>query len=234
MVRLNWETLNYFMTFSKKILAFNKALSLNQKLPKGVVVMNPYGDSIAFNLCYQFYNKYYNDSFERTLIFGINPGRLGGGLTGIPFTDPIKLELECNIPNDLPKKAELSADFIYKMIKAYGGPATFYKKFFISAVSPLGFTKDGKNLNYYDVKELQVSILNFIIECIQKQLTFNVNRQVCYCLGEGDNFKFLSKLNAEYKFFNTIIPLPHPRFIMQYKRKRIDEYVEMYIERLNA
>lgn len=220
------------MTFAKKVLSFNRNLSLDQKLPKGVQVMNPYLDPTAFNLCSQFYNKYYNDSFERTLIFGINPGRFGGGITGIPFTDPIKLESECHIANDLTKKAELSADFIYKMITAFGGTKKFYKKFFITAISPLGFIKDGTNLNYYDIKELQASISGFIIDAIQAQLKFNVNRQICFCLGEGSNFKFFSKLNREHNFFNTIIPLPHPRFIMQYKRKQIDEYVEMYINRL--
>jgi hypothetical protein len=28
--------------------------------------------------------------------------------------------------------------------------------------------------------------------------------------------------------------LPHPRFVMQYRRKRIDEYVEMYLDRLRS
>ncbi|MFI5224347.1 MAG: DUF4918 domain-containing protein, partial [Nitrospirales bacterium] len=66
------------------------------------------------------------------LILGINPGRLGAGLTGIPFTDPLKLQNICGIENTLPKKAELSADFIYTMISAFGGPEAFYKKFYFS------------------------------------------------------------------------------------------------------
>jgi len=33
----------------------------------------------------EFYHKYYNDYNSRLLILGINPGRFGGGLTGIPF-----------------------------------------------------------------------------------------------------------------------------------------------------
>jgi hypothetical protein len=54
---------------------------------------------------------------------------------------------------------------------------------------------------------------------------------VCYCLGEGENFKYFSRLNASHGFFKTIVPLAHPRFIMQYRRKRVWEYVETYLSR---
>lgn len=79
-------------------------LELDVTLPKGIEVMNPFTDSYIFGYCKKFYAKYYNTTQQRTLIVGINPGRFGGGLTGIPFTDPIKLENECGIENDLPKK----------------------------------------------------------------------------------------------------------------------------------
>ena len=82
--------------------------------------------------CSDFYEKYYNDNNERYAFFGINPGRFGGGVTGIPFTDPIRLEKICGIPNDFEKKQELSSVFIYDMIDAFGGAAKFYKRFYIS------------------------------------------------------------------------------------------------------
>lgn len=195
--------------------------------------MNPYRDSNTLDVVHFFYKKFYNDTRERTLILGINPGRFGGGITGIPFTDPLKLETNCDIENKLPKKTELSADFIYRMIEAFGGPKKFYEQFYIGAVCPLGFTEHGKNLNYYDIKELQESLHDFIVQSIQKQLTFGINRKVCYCLGEGENFKFLSRLNKVHGFFKEIIPLAHPRFIMQYKRKEIDAYIKKYLEELS-
>ena len=52
------------------------------------------------------------------------------------------------------KKQELSSVFMYEMINAYGGAELFYKRFYITAVSPLGFVKNGRNLNYYDDKIL--------------------------------------------------------------------------------
>jgi len=196
--------------------------------------MNPYRDPVAWNLCEQFYDKYYSDEAKRALILGINPGRFGGGITGIPFTDPLALEKECDIPNTLKKKTELSSEFIYHMIRAYGGPALFYRHFYISALSPLGFTHEGKNLNYYDNKELEKKVTPFIIESIRTQLDFGIRKDVCFCLGEGDNFKFLSWLNSSQHFFERIIPLAHPRFIMQYRRKKIDEYIADYLVKMKA
>jgi hypothetical protein len=219
---------------SDKILKFYKTLQLPQKLPKGVGFMNPYEDRTALALSSSFYKKYYGDDVARRIIFGINPGRFGGGITGVPFTDPVKMELICGIPNDLPKKVELSADFIYRMIDAYGGPQKFYGDLFFSAISPLGFIKDGKNLNYYDIRELQDVIEPFAVACINKQLKMGFLRDRCFCLGEGENFRYLSKLNARHSFFDDVIALPHPRFIMQYRRKKLDDYIALYLSRLRA
>ena len=221
------------MAYAEKILSFFKSLQFPEILPDGIEVMNPYMNPETFDSCTTFYNKFYNDENKRHIIIGINPGRFGSGVTGISFTDPIRLEKECGIENHWQKKQELSSVFIYEMINAFGGVEAFYKKIYITAVSPLGFTKGGKNLNYYDDKELQKDIEPFVIECMQKQLEFGVHRDAAYCLGEGKNFAYLKKLNDQQKFFGEIIPLPHPRFIMQYKLKRKEEYIQLYLERLN-
>lgn len=214
------------------ILRFYKWLQPNFKLPKNVEIMNPFTDAAAWKLTATFYNKFYNDDKPRRFIFGINPGRFGGGVTGIPFTDSIRLQQECGIENGLPKKAELSSQFIYQMINGYGGTEAFYGQFFITALSPLGFTKNGINLNYYDDKELLKACEPFIIACIREQMATIPTTNICYCLGEGTNFKYFSKLNSTHQFFKEIIPLPHPRWIMQYRRKRIDEFVKLYVDKL--
>lgn len=221
-------------TFADNILSFLKHLRLNIELPHEIEVMNPYRDETTLKVCTQFYKKYYNDNLQRRMIFGINPGRFGAGITGVPFTDPIRLKTECGIDNHLQQKQELSSLFVYEVIRDFGGTDLFYKNFYISAVSPLGFTKDGKNLNYYDDKELEDNIMDFAVECMNKQLAFGIDRKVALCLGEGKNYKFLSNLNKEKKFFEKIIPLPHPRFIMQYKLKKKEEYIQSYLEKLNS
>ena len=220
------------MTFAKKILSFFETVDLIVNLPEGIEVMNPFKDKNTFGLCNKFYHKYYNDNSKRHLIVGINPGRFGGGITGIPFTDPIRLQKICGIENEFPKKQELSSVFIYEMIHASGGLENFYSKFYFSSVSPLGFTKDGKNLNYYDDKNLQNSIKDFVIDCIEKQLKFGIKRDIAFCLGEGKNFAYLSRINDKMKFFDQIVPLPHPRFIMQYKLKKKAEYIQRYLCKL--
>jgi hypothetical protein len=219
------------MAFADKILAFYRSLEL-PTLPAGVEAMNPYQDATAYDLSEQFYRRFYGDDKPRRIIMGINPGRFGGGLTGVPFTDPLKLEQRFGIKNDLKKKVELSADFIYTMIDAYGGPKKFYSRYYINSVCPLGFVRDGKNLNYYDIRELQEAIEPFVVDSIHRQLDFGIDRKAAYCLGEGKNFDYLDKLNLKHKFFQEVVPLAHPRFIMQYKRKHIPAYVADYLKKL--
>ncbi len=222
------------MTNSVHILNFLAHLQIHTPLPEGVQVLNPYKEAAVFDLCKRFYKKYYEDEEPRFLILGINPGRHGGGQSGIPFTDGSKLEQYCGISNALPEKTELSADFIYAMINAYGGPQEFYHEFYFSSVSPLGFVKDGKNLNYYDIRALQESLKPFITQSLAYTLSMKIERSVCYCLGEGKNYRYLTALNNEFKWFQKIIPLPHPRFIMQYKRKMLNEYVYAYLQKFST
>lgn len=222
------------MTFADKILEFNRTLTLDKSiLPDGIDVMNPFGDPDVQLLTKLFYQKYFADDRKRYMVIGINPGRFGGGTTGIPFTDPHKLTNICGISVKKLSSPELSADFIYQMIQDFGGPKKFYGKFFLTAVSPLGFVKttNGKsiNYNYYDSRELLQAIKLFATESIKKQLGFGIHRSVCFCLGTGKNFDFLSRLNNEHQFFGSIVPLSHPRFIMQYRRKKINEHIEEYL-----
>jgi len=120
------------------------------------------------------------------------------------------------------------------MISAFGGADAFYKKFYISSICPLGFTKVDergreKNYNYYDNRELEISVKNFIIDNIQKQISIGVSTEICFCFGTGKNEKYLKALNEEHRFFKKIIALEHPRFIMQYKSAKKQFYIDKYI-----
>ena len=222
------------MSYAEKIIRFLTTLSLDIPLPGGIEVMNPYLRKEVRQGVEAFYKKYYPGDTPRTFLLGINPGRCGAGITGISFTDPIRLEEVCGIPNPFEKKQEISSVFIYDMIKAYGGPEKFYGNFYITAVCPLGFVKEGKNINYYDLRELQEAVTPFIISTIREQLAFGANREKAFCIGEGKNYKFLLKLNREHHFFDKILPLPHPRFVMQYRYKKREEYVQRYLEVLKS
>lgn len=218
-------------TFADHAIRFHKNLSLHISV-KTVEVMNPYQEKGVMGKVDKFFHKFFDDSSQRTFIFGINPGRFGAGITGIAFTDPVNLQEKCGIENDWQKKHELSSVFIYDMIGAYGGPAEFYRHHFITAISPLGFVKDGKNLNYYDQKNLKQDVKPFIESCIEKQLEFGAWRKRALCLGSGKNFDEIQLLNKEHKWFDEIVALDHPRFIMQYRRKSKDQYVKKYLKAL--
>ena len=219
---------------SEKIIRFLFNLQLPFELPANIEVLDVYKREDVKEICTMFYRKFYNDSVKRSAIFGINPGRFGSGITGISFTDPIRLQDTCGIPNSFRKKQELSSVFMYEMMEAFGGVSTFYKHFYISAVSPLGFIQNQKNLNYYDNKLLLKNIEPFVRSCLETQLAFNLNREVCFCIGERENFKYFSLWNSKYNWFKKIKTSPHPRFIMQYKLKLKDYYLRQYVGRLAA
>ncbi|MEO6136035.1 MAG: uracil-DNA glycosylase family protein [Ginsengibacter sp.] len=226
-------------TFADKMIAFNKKVEFQGKLPKGISIMNPFKDNEhALFISSTFYQKFYNDSERRHLILGINPGRFGAGVTGVPFTDTKRLLQECGIQFEGKVTHEPSATFVYEIINSFGGVEKFYKNFYIQSICPLGFTATndkGKevNYNYYDSKQLTDAVYEFMIDNIRKQINLGIYTDVCFCFGTGKNEKFIRKVNDEYKFFKKIIALEHPRYIMQYKFKEREFYIEKYLSALN-
>ncbi len=226
------------MSFADKVNYFNRNLKFNGKLPGNISIMNPFRENPdILPVTNKFYKKYFDDDKERTIILGINPGRHGAGVTGIAFTDTIRLNEYCGIKIEGQRSYETSSEFVYMMIEEFGGVKKFYSKYFISAVCPLGFTKTGSsgketNYNYYDDKKLTDAVYDFIVETLKKQLSFGINRDICYCLGSGKNYKFLTNLNEKEKLFGEITPLDHPRYIMQYKRKHLQKYINNYMDAL--
>ena len=122
-------------SFGDKVRSFNNALTLKGiKLPTPIEAMNPFqGDNAALidKVTGQFYGKFYGDAQPRHIIFGINPGRHGAGLTGTPFTDTKRLLSECGIEVKEISSHEMSSVFVYDVINAMGGPRAFYQHFYI-------------------------------------------------------------------------------------------------------
>ena len=226
-------------TFADKVIQFNKNLHFTGNLPPGISILNPFReDENIIPVSSAFYQKYYHDQNSRHMILGINPGRFGGGVTGVPFTDPKRLKKECGLDYPGKETHEPSSVFVYEVINAYGGPEAFYQHFYINSVCPLGFTATGKNnkeinYNYYDSKELTAAVYDFIVQSIQQQIAFGIQTDICFCFGTGKNEKFLQALNAEQKFFGQIVALEHPRFVMQYKAKSKAIYIDKYLDAFN-
>ena len=218
------------MTWAKHILSVYKNLQPPAKLPNGIEWLYPQQNKEVLDIVETFCSEYYNDQKERTLLIGINPGRFGAGVTGVNFTAPKQLSTYLGIEHPFKNQTELSAEFIYDMITAYGGARKFYSEFFMGSVCPLGFVQNGKNINYYDDKALLQTVEPFIIDNLNKLVAYNTNLNHCICIGGEKNYKYLSALNEKQKWFKNIYTVPHPRFIMQYRRRQKESFIEQYLE----
>jgi Domain of unknown function (DUF4918) len=214
-------------TFASRALQFYRRLS-SPAVPAGVVVMNPYKSRRVMGYVADFLGRYFADDAPRVLVFGINPGRFGAGITGITFTDPVALADFCGVTNDLPRKRELSSIFIYDFIHRYGGVREFYRTFFLTAICPLGFTRDGLNLNYYDVPALARAVEPFIVKSIRAQIALGGRTDHAIVIGKHKNLHFFERLNERHRFFDRIEAVEHPRSIMQYRRRHLKRYLAEY------
>jgi Uracil DNA glycosylase superfamily len=227
------------MTFAEKVMSFNSQLHFSGKLPKGIRIMNPFKENAeVLSLARSFYHKFYHDNHPRKIILGINPGRLGAGATGIPFTDTKRLAEICDIKAASVSTHEPSSVFIYDVIKQFGGVEKFYNAFYINSICPLGFIRLNEknnwiNCNYYDHPELFEAVKLFIISSLKKQISFGIDRQACFILGRK-NAKYFKAINDQEKFFKQVVVLDHPRYIEQYKSLHRGEYLAEYVRLLSS
>lgn len=200
-------------TFAEQILQFNEKLSHELfELPSGYKIINPFvGEQKqqVKEVTTAFYKKYYNDTSTRRLILGSSPARRGTAVTGIPFEDAKHLQSETGIFIDKFYVNKSSSGFLYDVMKEYGGCKKFYTDFYMNFVCPLGIVRinakgNEVNCNYYENKKLQETLYSFIISAIRSQINFGIDTSVCYCIGSGENYAFLSKVNSEYNFLTQL------------------------------
>ena len=209
-------------------------------LPAGVHVLDPLrgmNSAEVGRLVHDSHRKFFNDERPRQLMLGINPGRLGAGSTGLCFTDTKRCESDLGMPVNGFRTHEPSSDFFYRVVRAMGGAGKFYRDTYVQAICPLGFTKAGPqgtpvNLNYYDDGALQAAVAPLMAAWVGRLIATGMRTDLACCIGTGKNFAFFSKLNEEHGFFRRIIPLEHPRFVMQYRYKRLEEYIGKYLAAL--
>lgn len=229
-------------TVAQEILEFNDNLGrVSLEVLKGFNLINAFNgvnkDTVK-RVLYKFYTKYYNDTDKRFMILGSSPARRGTALTGVPFEDVNHLQKDTGISIDAFGANKRSSSFLYEVMEEYGGRQNFYKQFYMSFVCPLGIEKinlkgNWVNCNYYENAALKKCLHTFIVDSLRCQIDFNIDTSVCFCIGSGENFKFLTNINDEYHFFDTIVPLEHPRFIMQYNADRKEEFIQKYVNTLS-
>lgn len=155
-------------------------------------------------------------------------------MTGVPFEDAKLLEDETGVDVEGYAVSRPSADFLHEVISRYGGRGKFYADFVMGFVCPLGLVRTNSkgnevNCNYYESKKLLELLESFLVDALKRQLAFGIDTSVCYCIGSGENFAYLSKANDRQNFFRRIVPLEHPRFITQYCGNRREEFANKYL-----
>lgn len=230
-------------TIARRILAFNERLAdTTLDVPPGFTVINPFSgqqrDRVR-EVTTAFYSKYYDDDKPRRLVLGSSPARRGTAVTGVPFEDARLLESETGVDVDGYAVSRPSAGFLHDVINRYGSRKEFYADFVMSFVCPLGLAREKTNgrevnCNYYESRKLLATLESFLTESLEEQLTFGIDTSVCYCIGSGENFNFLSSMNEGQRYFRKIIPLEHPRYITQYNRDRKEEFLNKYLAALRG
>ena len=229
----------------------DRLIEYDQHLQSSIVDVNAllHGRAIVADEQYEdrgglvksFYSTYYQDFSARVLILAINPGRLGAGKTGIPLTDPYHLRRVGVKPLGNVASASMrepTSTFFYKVVDAFGGCRVFYERFLVHFLFPFSLVKEkegGKglvNCNYYDV--LNAGVYDKVIAShVDRMLKWGtVTPSIVICLGKGKNFQILQRLNKRYCWFEKVLELPHPRFIMQYRYSQLNEFIEMYCKSL--
>ncbi|OGX88908.1 uracil-DNA glycosylase family protein [Hymenobacter glacialis] len=219
--------------FATQLLKFLSSFPLPLGLPAGVAAASPFREPAVQELLAQFAHQYYVEAPPRVAVLGINPGRLGMGRTGVAFTDPTALAEHCGIGHDLPRqRPELSSQFIYAVVNEMGGPAAFYRHFYLGSVYPLVLLREGLNYNYYDSPALLKSLWPNMRSSLRQQVqALGLRRDVAVSLGKRNGL-FFNKLNDELGLFERIVVLDHPRYLMQYRRRDLEQNIAHYVAEL--
>lgn len=166
-----------------------------------------------------FWQTYYGDPVPRVVICGINPGRHGAGKTGIPFVDFQSLsQLISGIDR---QDGERSAEFFFQVVRQFGMEA-FFHSFYVTNVASVGFIRDGKNLNYNELPESALKVVehNFLQEMEIIQPTHFIS------LGEVVQNTVRKLLPASV---DCSMRMPHPAWVTTYRGKELHEWTTRYL-----
>jgi hypothetical protein len=215
-------------TFGSRVMEFYESLERFRWATPEVALLSPIADDQRRQAMAAFCSAYYNDDQSRVFWLGINPSRVRPTSTGVPYTDGFALLEKCGIVNDFSKSRELTADFFYQFIDAYGGAKPFYARHYAGAAYPLSILKKDKYCNYYD-KDLPEEVMASIPGQIRRQAEIG-HRGVLVIIGSGENSKVLNALNDELGIFSHVLVVEHPRYILQYKSAVLQDFLAKFVD----
>ena len=217
----------FAVTISEQVIEFYENYPRTDIFSLPLQLHNPF-DAPSRSLAIRaFYEKFYNDRQPRTHILGINPSRLTASSTGVHYTDGYALEEFCEIRNEFSKGRELTSSFFYEVVNRYGGANRAFDKIFAWAALPVALTVNGKYANYYEIKDENINTL--VKSNIDWMASIPSNGRLVV-LGVGENKDHLEQIDGFPFHYTEVIYLPHPRWILQYNRNKLDYYIELYLK----
>lgn len=157
------------------------------------------------DLVRRYYQTVYQTNRDRIVLCGINPGKLGAGKTGVPFLDFKSIS---QIFSDVRlSDQERSAQYMWSVINKIGIDK-FYKNIYITNISWFGFTKEGNNLNYY---QLPRNIRNLFTYSFIEEMKI-VQPKVMIPLGREVESTLQTMVRSGDLTYPIATRLPHPFF----------------------
>ena len=172
-----------------------------------------------------YYQKVYAEESNRVVLCGINPGRNGAGRTGIPFLDFTAVSHVLSHTGS--DERERSAQFILTIINEMGRDF-FYRNVYMTNISWLGFTKNGRNLNYYD---LPSPLPTFFTHTFIEEMEL-VKPKVIVPLSERVE-QTLKQMEMDGRLRYPIAKrLPHPYYCSI--GRNAERFKEIYVNKINV
>ncbi|HZL11862.1 MAG TPA: uracil-DNA glycosylase family protein [Prolixibacteraceae bacterium] len=188
----------FYETFKEK---YSEILKI-----KNVGILSEFLDNK--NNIIEFHKKYVQPNSPKIVMCGINPGRRGAGITGIPFIDTNSLSKM--LPDISNPKTEKSAKFFFSIIEEFGING-FYRNVHVTNMSWFGFYEldKGTNINY---NSLPTEIQNDLIDKFVEEMDF-INPNVIIPIGDIVNWELLYNLKVKNRLNAEIGPrLYHPAY----------------------
>jgi uracil-DNA glycosylase len=140
-----------------------------------------------------------------------------------------------DVSNDIPLSPKTNSGKLLLNIETNCNSASFYKTNLVKCL-PL---QDGK-IRYPNNIEMTKCLNNFLeeISIIKPKIIFLLGKQVSDFISKKLNQKF-AKLDDEFSYtifkINNItyVPVHHPSYILVYKRKYINNYINSIVELIN-
>lgn len=198
----------FYKSFSEKYTEVLKSINIG--------ILSEFLDNK--NNIIDFHKKYVQPNSPKIVMCGINPGRRGAGITGIPFIDTNSLSRM--LPGISNPKSEKSAKFFFSIIEEFG-INEFYKNVHVTNMSWFGFYKldNGTNVNYNSLPE---EIQNILIDKFVEEMNF-IKPDVIIPIGDIVNWELLYNLKVK-KRINAEIGhrLYHPAYRLVDRNTYID------------